>query len=242
MKKNILNISFVIIMMVCMCLTTFVHATSGIKYDPVLDLQLIEMNVKKFEEHKTSLVELQYPNIILKPLSNEEKDALKAMNNDSKIVMSGSLKVYINRLNAVKASADEENYRKAYIKSINEKISALGFTPTKPDGGGTEGGGDPIPNVNAGEGFNPNYIANGDDVDALKPTINTLYHTIILVLQIASVAGVIIAGLRYMYASADTKADIKKTMVPLIIGLVLVFCVSTIIDLVVKIATEVGIK
>lgn len=91
---------------------------------------------------------------------------------------------------------------------------------------------------NVGGGFNPGYINNGDDVDAIKKPIDTIYSTILLILQIASVAGVLIAGLRYMYSSADTKADIKKRMIPLVIGLVLVFGATTIIQFVINASNE----
>ena len=61
---------------------------------------------------------------------------------------------------------------------------------------------------------------------------NALYKiwgVILVVLQIASVAGVIFAGVRYMFASADAKADLKKSMIHLVIGMIIVFGASTVV-------------
>lgn len=50
-----------------------------------------------------------------------------------------------------------------------------------------------------------------------------VWATVITIVQILAVAAVVFAGLRYMFASADQKADIKKSMGILAIGAVLVF-------------------
>lgn len=61
---------------------------------------------------------------------------------------------------------------------------------------------------------------------------NALYKiwgVILVVLQVASIAGVIFAGVRYMFASADAKADLKKSMIHLVIGMIIVFGASTVV-------------
>jgi len=50
-----------------------------------------------------------------------------------------------------------------------------------------------------------------------------VWATVITIVQILAVAAVVFAGLRYMFASADQKADIKKSMGILVVGAVLVF-------------------
>ena len=50
-----------------------------------------------------------------------------------------------------------------------------------------------------------------------------VWATVVTIVQILAVAAVVFAGLRYMFASADQKADIKKSMGVLAIGAVLVF-------------------
>ena len=64
---------------------------------------------------------------------------------------------------------------------------------------------------------------------------NALYKiwgVILVVLQVAAVAGVIFAGVRYMFASADSKADMKKSMIHLVIGMLIVFGATTVVGFV----------
>ena len=65
---------------------------------------------------------------------------------------------------------------------------------------------------------------------------NALYKVwgvILVVLQVASIAGVIFAGVRYMFASADAKADLKKSMIHLVIGMIIVFGASTVVGFII---------
>ena len=63
---------------------------------------------------------------------------------------------------------------------------------------------------------------------------SNIWGVLLTVLQVASIAGVIFAGVRYMFASSDSKADMKKSMIYLIIGMVIVFSAATVVDLVSK--------
>ena len=56
-----------------------------------------------------------------------------------------------------------------------------------------------------------------------------MWATVVDVVQILAVAAVVFAGLRYMFASADDRADIKKQLGYLVLGAVLVFCTTTVI-------------
>ena len=58
--------------------------------------------------------------------------------------------------------------------------------------------------------------------------------TILTILQIVAVAGIVVCGVRYMLTSAEQKADIKKSMIYLIIGCVIVFATSTVVQFVIK--------
>ena len=64
-----------------------------------------------------------------------------------------------------------------------------------------------------------------------KTSILKVWGTVLLILQILSVAAIVIAGIRYMFASAEGKADIKKQTIGLMVGAVLVFGASGIIGL-----------
>lgn len=79
----------------------------------------------------------------------------------------------------------------------------------------------------AGNGFDPSVVPNTAINSTLKTPIDRLFGTIITILQILSVAGVIIAGVRYMFIAPDAKAEVKKSLKLLIIGLVIVFAGAT---------------
>ena len=67
----------------------------------------------------------------------------------------------------------------------------------------------------------------------------TIWKTVKVILQILAVGAVIFAGVRYMFASADTKADIKKQMGILAVGAALAFGATILIDIVINISGEI---
>ena len=73
----------------------------------------------------------------------------------------------------------------------------------------------------------------------VKLAAGKTWATVINVIQILAVASVVFAGVRYMLASADQKADIKRSLGTLAIGAILVFCASTVIKFVVNSANQV---
>ena len=83
---------------------------------------------------------------------------------------------------------------------------------------------------------NENLQDLGEEGDAgvVGTAANNAWAAVRLILQILAVAAIVFAGVRYMFASADQKADIKKSMVILVIGAVFVFGASIIIDFIVQ--------
>ena len=75
-----------------------------------------------------------------------------------------------------------------------------------------------------------------------KTSILKVWGTVLLILQILSVAAIVIAGIRYMFASAEGKADIKKQTIGLMVGAVLVFGASGIIGLITNITNDITAK
>ena len=69
----------------------------------------------------------------------------------------------------------------------------------------------------------------GDGIDQVTKLAKNAWATVATIVQILAVAAVVFAGLRYMFASADQKADIKKSMGILVVGAILVFAATTII-------------
>lgn len=83
-----------------------------------------------------------------------------------------------------------------------------------------------------GDGFHYGYIPHRTVSSSLKSPFDNIWATAIVVLQVVSVAAVVIAGIRYMFASADQKADIKKGIIYIVIGAVIVFGATTVIGVV----------
>lgn len=81
-------------------------------------------------------------------------------------------------------------------------------------------------------------ITGGTEIGSVTSTARNVWKTIALILQIAAIAAIVFAGVRYMFASADTKADIKKQMVILVVGAVLVFGASTVVQFIMGITNE----
>ena len=79
----------------------------------------------------------------------------------------------------------------------------------------------------------------GDTISSANKAVSKAWNTIRLILQIAAIAAVVFAGVRYMFASADQKADIKKSMGILAIGAALVFGATFIIDFIVTLTEQV---
>lgn len=78
--------------------------------------------------------------------------------------------------------------------------------------------------------YRPIDPSSGNNVNNdVKKAVDRVWSTVIVIVQIVSVACVVLAGVRYMYASADKKAEIKKGLMYLAIGAIFVFAASTVI-------------
>lgn len=76
---------------------------------------------------------------------------------------------------------------------------------------------------------------NGDNqFDEFNGVVSNVWGVILVALQVASIAGVIFAGVRYMFASADSKAEIKKGLIHLTIGMVIVFAASSVVGFILR--------
>lgn len=89
-------------------------------------------------------------------------------------------------------------------------------------------------------------FADPTDPSTLKGTQTTQFDTmgkkIIGMVQaigsIASVLVLVVLGIKYMMGSAEEKAEYKKTMIPYVVGAVLVFAAANIAGVVAKFAGE----
>lgn len=67
---------------------------------------------------------------------------------------------------------------------------------------------------------------------------SNLWGTIIVVVQTASIIGIVLTGLRYMFKPAEDKAKMKQNLIATIAGIVLIFCFSEVLDFLVNVASE----
>ena len=109
-------------------------------------------------------------------------------------------------------------------------ISITSFATTEVEADGTTGGSGLEPKT-AMNGMN-NMTSKPDGADTLKPVLNA----IIGVIQVAgtgiSLIMVSVLGIRYMLASPNDKADVKKQIIPMIIGAIILFGSVNIIQII----------
>lgn len=79
-----------------------------------------------------------------------------------------------------------------------------------------------------------------NDVGDIKNLGNSVIGIITTIGIVVSVLVLVILGIKYMIGSASEKAEYKKTMIPYIIGAILVFAASTIATMVMNIAGNIG--
>ena len=67
---------------------------------------------------------------------------------------------------------------------------------------------------------------------------DTILNVIYLVVQLGSFAGILVLGLRYMFASAEGKAKVKANFGVFAIGLLFVFSASNVLNFIIKLGDE----
>lgn len=87
--------------------------------------------------------------------------------------------------------------------------------------------------------FNGDMQVNANTGGKTVKVIGNVWGIVLTVLQVAAIAAIVFSGVRYMFASADSKADIKKQMIWLVVGGVLVFAASTVVKLITTVANDV---
>ena len=80
--------------------------------------------------------------------------------------------------------------------------------------------------------------ANGS-IGTIDNAAGKIWGTLLTIFQILAIAAIVVAGIRYMFASADQKADIKKSLVVLVIGAILVFGASTVAKIIMDATNDV---
>ena len=76
-------------------------------------------------------------------------------------------------------------------------------------------------------------------IGKVEAGLGKIWGTATTVVQILAFAAIVFAGVRYMFASADQRADLKKGLLLLVIGSVLVFGASMVVKFVVGAAGQI---
>ena len=85
--------------------------------------------------------------------------------------------------------------------------------------------------------FKPDDLT-GDDYDVAFSMASTIVGALTTVGIVVAVVGIIILGLKYMMGSVEQKADYKKTMIPFLVGCILIFCISTIVSIIYNLVSQ----
>jgi len=81
--------------------------------------------------------------------------------------------------------------------------------------------------------FNPYDIdKNGVDQKTVTKYANNVYSILYIVAIVISVITLMILGLKYIIGSATDKADYKKTLIPVLIGIFIVACITSILGVI----------
>lgn len=93
--------------------------------------------------------------------------------------------------------------------------------------------------ANLGDGLNEKILGDVTDenydtnADVLKP-VKKVFSTVYTIFQIIGLGGVVYTGVKYMYAGAEDKAQIKKSLIMVVIGVIFLFAAPAIIDFIAK--------
>ncbi len=94
---------------------------------------------------------------------------------------------------------------------------------------------DPITDPNA---YKPGSI-NTSDANVVAQKGGIIFNIISTLGIIVAVITIIVIGIKYMVGSVQEKAEYKKTMIPYLVGVVMIIGVSGILKLIAKLATNI---
>ncbi|MGN1013003.1 MAG: TrbC/VirB2 family protein [Clostridia bacterium] len=85
-----------------------------------------------------------------------------------------------------------------------------------------------------------NIMNNNQSIGSVNTMAKRIWGTVLTILQICAVAAIVFCGVKYMFASAENKAEIKNGMIGLVVGAILVFAASTVVQVIIKAAEDVS--
>lgn len=88
-----------------------------------------------------------------------------------------------------------------------------------------------------GKGFDYSVVPK-DGEAIFSSQANKIWNSAVTVIRIATFIGIFLVGLRYMFASADQRAELKKNSIALVLGMLLVFASTLVINFVVNVFNQ----
>lgn len=85
--------------------------------------------------------------------------------------------------------------------------------------------------------FKPEELT-GEDYNEAFNMASTIVGALTTIGMVIAVVGIIILGLKYMMGSVEEKADYKKTMIPYLVGCILIFCISKIVSIIYSLVSQ----
>lgn len=65
-----------------------------------------------------------------------------------------------------------------------------------------------------------------------------IVNTLRVVGIVIAIAGLMIIGIKYMISSVEQKAEYKKTMIPYLVGCILIFAITTIVSIIYELSSQ----
>lgn len=87
--------------------------------------------------------------------------------------------------------------------------------------------------------FSKNILDVFAGINSINSVINEIFSTVSVVANTCAIIAIVLMGLKYMLTTADERAELKKRMVPLVIGLALIYASAQILGLIVSIADSI---
>lgn len=85
--------------------------------------------------------------------------------------------------------------------------------------------------------FKPDDLTKDDYEEAFNMA-STIVGALTTIGVVVAIVGIIVLGLKYMMGSVEEKASYKKTMVPYLIGCILIFSISTIVSIIYNLVSQ----
>ncbi len=80
----------------------------------------------------------------------------------------------------------------------------------------------------------------GQNIGGLNDLLGTILGAVQIVGSFAAVIVLVVVGVRYMTGSVEEKAEYKKTMIPYVVGAILVFAASNVAKVIYDVSGNIG--